>query len=622
MGFRAAHVPPGAWKAASDRFPISRWAARLRIRADGIARNRLSFFSLDDVFLGDPIDWNKDHETGKRAPARLSNTIDYRDVRVAGDAKVVWEPNRHHQLVVLGRAFRAFGEARYAEAVYRQIGSWIEANRFGYGMNWRSPLELGVRLINWVWALDYIRESGAEPPGVWEKILETVYRHVWEISRKYSRGSSRNNHVIGEAAGVFVGCAYFPELPRSKQLLEESRAILEAEIMRQTYNDGGSREQAFGYHLFVLQLFLIAGLVARWIGMDFGPPYWERCRKMLDFAAALAEGGDPPNFGDCDDGFVLDLAGGGCGWRELLGLGAALCNDPYLGLVSGGCGEAAYWLLGPEAQERFGRVQQQDTCRPLCSIAFPETGLYLLQRGRLGSEDSVSLIFDCAELGYGPIAAHGHADALSFTLRVGGRDVFVDPGTFDYFSWPSWRNYFRSTAAHNTFEVDGRSQSEILGPFLWGRRATARCLRFERGSDGAGGVVEGEHDGYRFLPDPVFHRRALFMDGETGAVTVTDELRARRAHDVCLRFHLSDACAVHRVTERRLRIETGPATVWLDTDPKLSLSLVRGEGESPSCGWISKGYHQKAATTTIVLAGRIGGNTVFRQEARLRAGAG
>jgi len=44
-------------------------------------------------------------------------SLDYRDVNEAGDCKFVWEPNRHHQLVVLGRAYRLSGETRFAQAV-------------------------------------------------------------------------------------------------------------------------------------------------------------------------------------------------------------------------------------------------------------------------------------------------------------------------------------------------------------------------------------------------------------------------------------------------------------------------------------------------------------------------
>lgn len=137
--------------------------------------------------------------------------LDYRDLRVTGDAKVVWEPIRHHHLVVLARAYRATGDVRYASAVVEQLESWLEQCPFGQGMNWRSPLELAIRLINWVWAVDLIREAGLVKGMLQACLRQAAYLHLWEITRKYSRGSSANNHRIGEAAGVFTASSSFPD---------------------------------------------------------------------------------------------------------------------------------------------------------------------------------------------------------------------------------------------------------------------------------------------------------------------------------------------------------------------------------------------------------------------------
>jgi len=106
---------------------------------------------------------------------------------------------------------------------------------------------------------------------------------------------------------------------------------------------------------------------------------------------------------------------------------------------------------------------------------------------------------DCGELGLGAIAAHGHADALSLALRAFGTDVLVDPGTYDYFTHRAWRDHFRSTRA-TTRSRWTAGQSEMLGLFLWGARARARCLRFEPAPGGGELVVE--HDGYARLADP------------------------------------------------------------------------------------------------------------------------
>ena len=69
--------------------------------------------------------------------------------------------------------------------------------------------------------------------------------------------------------------------------------------------------------------------------------------------------------------------------------------------------------------------------------------------------------------GFLSIAAHAHADALSVEVRYGGVDILADPGTYCYHGEPAWRSYFRSTIAHNTVELGGRSQSSDGGPFMW-----------------------------------------------------------------------------------------------------------------------------------------------------------
>ena len=91
-----------------------RWVDRLLGQADRVAAGRLSYFDLVDCDLGSPIDWHRDHRAQVAAPRRFAAAIDYRDFGQTGDCKQVWEPNRHHQLVVLGRAHRATGGQRLA----------------------------------------------------------------------------------------------------------------------------------------------------------------------------------------------------------------------------------------------------------------------------------------------------------------------------------------------------------------------------------------------------------------------------------------------------------------------------------------------------------------------------
>lgn len=574
----------------------------LLARAEKIIEHRLSFFDLKNKHLGNPIIWNRDHKRKQDTPMVFSPSLDYRDVRKAGDCKYVWEPNRHHQLVVLGRAYRYSGERRFAKAVAEQLDSWLKQNPFGVGMNWRSGLELGIRLINWVWALDLIEESRVISDELYLRLMDSISRHIWEIDRKYSRGSSVNNHLIGEAAGVFVASSYFKNLKHASKWRDRSREILNWEIINQTYPDGGTREQAIGYHIFVLQFFVIAGITARASGQDFSESYWSQLEKMFDFTAKLSEGGDNlPMFGDCDDGYVLDIGDNPHSIKEWLEVGAALFGRGDF-MAAAGRIEPMEYSPGQSGHDKDA-VSQNSKIDKFSSIAFSHTGYYLLQNGELDSSDRISVVFDCGPLGMGALAAHGHADALSFTLRAFDKDVLVDPGTYDYFSYPKWRRYFRSTRSHNTIVVDGRDQSEMLGLFLWGRKAEANCLSWQPTDEG--GKIIGKHDGYMHLDDQVTHKRMLDLDGRE--LVIRDDIITCGKHEIEVFFHFAEYCMVSPTGKNRYLVDVGPGTIEIELDNRLTVKTFKGS-EEPICGWVSRGYHQKQASTTLVGCCSVEGN--------------
>lgn len=575
------------------------WVSLIR-HANLVLEHKFTFFDLNAKYLGDPIDWHKDHSSGKRAKLRPSPLINYRDFQSVGDCKLVWEPNRHHQLVVLARAWRVSGQERYAVEIARQLGSWLDQNPFGYGMNWRSPLELGIRLINWVWSLDLIRESEVISDELWAQIYPSAYLHCWDISRKYSRGSSANNHLIGEAAGVFIAASYFKDFPNSEGLILESRGILEREIFAQSYEDGCNREQALGYQLFVMQFFTLAALVAEWTGESMSLEYLDRLHGQYSFIANLSDGGPTlPMFGDKDDGYVLELGDSADSVDAALAIGACLFDDPELAERVRQWPESPGWLFPSDIVERARGNAGKMKGKALSSHAFEQSGYYLLQCGRRDFSDSVSLLFDCGDLGFGSLAAHGHADALSFSLRLGGRPIFIDPGTFDYFTYPEWRNYFRSTRAHNTVEIDNVSQSRITGSFMWGNHARSRCLSFDLNSKSP--TVTGSHNGYESLQDPVRITRTIRFDSELRRITITDNLIFNGSHSTATYFHLDSAVHIKKVSTNSFRLTSGDAGIILTLDSSLGASVIEGSDAGP-LGWVSPRYHSRIRS--IVVAGK------------------
>ncbi len=582
--------------------------------ADRLLAGRMDLFDRRNVEVGESIDWNFEYKANRPTPRCFAGAIDYRDYAVTGDCKWVWEVNRHHHLVVLGRAYRVTGDRRYAAHVAGQLEAWMDACPLDTGMNWRSPLELGVRLINWAWAVELVRPSGCLEGDLGASVATSAAAQARDISRKYSRHSSANNHLVGEAAGVFVAACYFKAMPDAQKLRRDAQAILEREIVAQTYADGANREQAFGYHLFVMELFTVAAVCARHAGCDFSDAFWDRLRALYEFAAAMLEAGSAVDYGDCDDAYVLELSSPRRDAQAHLATGDALFGTSTRASAGGPPLERVLWLLGARAAASLA-ARAYEPADTLTSRAFPDAGIYLLQRGSLREATDVRVFVDCGELGMGSLAAHGHADALSIAVRAFGADVIVDAGTYDYFTYPEWRDYFRRTAAHNTIEVDGADQSEPLGPFMWGRRAITRCLRWE---GGAGGVVEGDHDGYMRLADPVRHRRRVVLPADDGEIEIQDVLTARARHDVTLRFHLASGCVAKLAGPGCVEARFATGVMTLTLDPAFEVRLTCGE-LSPIRGWTSTGYHQKQESPTIEASTTVDGNRTWVTRLRLQS---
>ena len=105
----------------------------------------------------------------------------------------------------------------------------------------------------------------------------------------------------------------------------------------------------------------------------------------------------------------------------------------------------------------------------------------------------VHLVFDHGPLGLTPLAAHGHADALAVWLTIDREPVFIDAGTYRYFSGGETRSALREGLAHNSLAIDGLTPSRVATAFSWKSSANARLIE---AAHGPAWSVDGEHDGY------------------------------------------------------------------------------------------------------------------------------
>ncbi|HET9475101.1 MAG TPA: alginate lyase family protein [Steroidobacteraceae bacterium] len=630
--FGARPVPPPDAVGTDLRFLppyISLSPDALIAAAERVLAGRYSFFDLDDCDLGDPPQWNRDPLTHRVSATRRSSRIDYRDERVVGDIKYLWEANRHLHLVTLAQAHALTGDARYALGVRAQVDSWIEQCPVGRGPNWVSALELGIRLINWSLAWQLLGGSRAQVfadeggAAFRERWLSAIYEHARMIAGNLSRFSSANNHLIGEAAGVCVAASTWPLWPQMREWGEACRDVLEVECHRQNAPDGGNREQAFGYQSFVIDFLLIAGLAARARGEDFSPVYWRRLEAMIDFLASMTStAGVLPTIGDGDDGRVVNLApeSGFSLHGSLIATGAVLFERRDLAAKAGAIDGKTVTLLGIGATRILARLRERGRAGFLPRMQFCESGYYLMGAA-FETPDEIRLLVDCGPLGYLSLAAHGHADALSFILNVGDREILVDPGTYAYHTDPEWRRYFRSTRAHNTVSIDGEDQSVQAGNFMWTHHARARCISYDASPQLQRFI--GEHDGYRRLADPVVHRREITFEPDRQLIEITDTLRCAGTHTARRAWHFAADCRVEP-QDAGLRVSSGVAQVFLEPLEALQHVEIHRGGTPAHGGWVSPNLGRKQPATTVSWQSQITGTTVLRTRiryARSRTGA-
>ncbi len=302
---------------------------RLKEAAEDLLGGRWPVFARERDDMAPAPDWFLDPDTGRRAPdRRYCFAVDHRDSEAVGNVKYVWEPSRHQHLSVLAAAYHLDGDERYAKAVATQLRSWWAANPFLSGVHWTSGIELGLRLLSWVWIRRLLDGwAGAGPLFETNRtFLQQLHHHQEWLARLPSHGSSANNHIVAEMAGQFAaGCA-FPWFPESSAWREAAATKLQRELERQTFASGLNRELATEYHGFVLELGLAAALEGELAGHPLGDPVWDTLRRMTDALAAVVDVRlRPPRQGDADDGHGLLLDGPGYDrWASLLATGAVL----------------------------------------------------------------------------------------------------------------------------------------------------------------------------------------------------------------------------------------------------------------------------------------------------------
>jgi len=464
-----------------------------------------------------PIDWQLDFKSGHRWSERTW----FRDVRFGHlpgiDVKVPWELARGQHLPLLALCFGLDGgEGERAELCLRELQSqildFIATNPPRFGVNWRVPMDVAIRAVNWIAAVDLSAGYGAVFPPEFQAVLTrslhehgTHIQHHLEWDPRY-----RANHYLADVVGLlFIGAS----LGRAEWFDFAASEVL-AETEFQFLPDGGGFEASTSYHRLSAEM--VGYATALLLRTERATPDSERLARIFAFSRLLRKpSGNSPQIGDNDSGrlfkFVPTVKDADGVWQEnsldhrhLDDLAAGLAGHSTTleaALVVGLARGRSLELPAVSPIESLGicpspadsspsrvvriRVPGDDLRRDLRTLAWPDFGLYLFRSSR------IYLLVRCGPIGVNGRGPHAHNDQLAVELSIDGVDWLTDPGSYVYTALPERRDQYRSVHAHCAPQLGDLEPGRLtLGDFWLGDEAQAECLAF------GPSMFEGAHHGF------------------------------------------------------------------------------------------------------------------------------
>ncbi|MCL6589617.1 MAG: heparinase II/III family protein [Firmicutes bacterium] len=516
---------------------IQLWAplkpGEILLRAEAVLKKELTFLNRTVVFDG-VADWD------------------------CPGASRLWRFNLHYMgwALELAAAYELTGDSRFLDGFIRWIRSWMAGHGKQTGDAWH-PYPVSARTVNWVLAAGKVWRGLARedaPPGYVE------FREEWlgllRVHLKYLAKNLeydlRGNHLLANCKALLLGGIFLGACGAGAAFYRRGCRILESQLREQILSRGGHFERSPMYHCLVLEDLLILYEAFGQARLEPPPPLKSAIQRMARFLRGmLLPDGGFPLFNDSV--FKASL--------------------PPAALLQ--------WV-----ERLFGPLQPE----PRRSFLDTETGY-----ARLQLESDAVVIFNCGAPGPGYQPGHAHADTLGFEWSLAdGTRVLVDSGVDEYQAGP-WRDYFRSTKAHNAMMIDGANSTEVWDSFRAGRKARVLQAGLSE-SDGATHAF-AEHDGYRFLPGRPLHRRDLWLI-KGDILLVLDTVRGSGRHRLEAGFHFHPVWRVVQVAGNMVYVIEKKRRFILKALEEGVITIHRGQ-LAPVRGWYAPEFGKRVPLDCI-----------------------
>jgi hypothetical protein len=487
---------------------------------------------------GERIDWHRDPLSDYRWEANRFYT-QYHPAPYPGgpDITLPWELSRCQHFVTLGQAYWFTGDEKFVGEFKEQLESWLEQNPWPWGVNWAGPMDIAIRAVNWLWAYALMHRSPGLSQSFHLRFFTALVQHGHHIRRNLERSNFlRTNHYLANLSGLLYLGILLPESSGARQWANFAIRELNKEILSQFYPDGSSFEASTSYHRLSTEMILSCRVLALHNGLDFSPEAVERLEKSVEFMLHMTRpDGTVPLIGDHDNGRLHRLKIWSEPLREwndfryLLAIGAVMFQRSDFAQAAGDQWEEAVWLYGKAALQQRELVLSQTTPkstnqRTLEGKGYPDGGYYIIKN------KSLHLLVRAGPNGQNGNGGHAHNDKLSIVVHLDNHNWLIDPGCYTYTRDYLARNYFRSTAAHNTVRVDGTEQNPIPENELFSLPDAAPITRYTFQVEAGSGIFDASHQGYAHLPSPVIHRRKVYAPEIGGWCLLVDKFTGSGQH--------------------------------------------------------------------------------------------
>lgn len=481
----------------------------LREKAVRILKGDDPFFSHTWFSLGFEYDWITNPSTGYKYDVHHHWTQVDDFSKKAGDIKFVWEKSRFSWLLTICRYDYHFDED-HAEFVFSQIMDWIDKNPLNFGPNYKCSQETCIRILNWLFALNFYRNSGALTDGRWKTIITSIYWQTDHVMKNinFSRIAVRNNHAITETLTLYLMGLMLPRMKGAHTWKKKGKKWFEQEIEYQIEDDGTFIQDSMNYHRVVIQLLTYAIAIADTHGEKFSDFVYDKAYKSLNFLFQCQEpaNGWLPNYGNNDGALFFPLSDND--YRDyrpqLDALHGLLTNKPLYSRYL----EDAQWLAVevPNTRRVYPKIEKQ-----YGAISFGKSGYYLFRE-----KDTLSFI-RC-----GLFKTNGSTDQLHLDVWHKGRNVLFDGGSYMYNTDEKTVRYFAGTESHNTIMLGDYDQMQKGARFMWFYPPTLLFSTMREEDDAY--LFEGTVNAFKQLGDGIKIHRVVKKKKSSAEWQITDTI--------------------------------------------------------------------------------------------------